>query len=327
MRPQNQRSLTVLAIAVLLSVGLRPAHAGKPGEPRRLPPEQRQANMVMLRFQDALASERWEEALALCSDRVRKKAADSPTPAQFFRDTMPIEHVLAQWWGCWSCGTSFYGMFVTLSEHGGTPRLDWYWGLAAKPGGYEVDYPPVKLDEYVAQKKAALQESEARRKTIREALEPKARGVATRLTAIGKRFTIGAPMLFRLELTNAGPTLVHYMDYGARYSSLHVTNEQKEFSLHGGVVGQIGVMKGKLEPHTSTALAEKFDLNQHRSIKKPGRYTVQFGGREVAIGEPQPHDDFEFGRFGEHSPIGGAFGYLTLTNPFPSNVVEIEVLP
>src|SRR5687768_13272670 len=90
---------------------------GRPGPAQRQPPERRQANMLMLRFQDDLASERWAQALAYCSDRVRSNAANWPTPKQFFVETMPVEHVLAQDFGCWRCGTNFYGLFVTLSDH------------------------------------------------------------------------------------------------------------------------------------------------------------------------------------------------------------------
>ena len=48
--------------------------------------------MTMLRFQEALAAERWEEALGFCSDRVKKAAAESPSPETFFEKTMPLDN-------------------------------------------------------------------------------------------------------------------------------------------------------------------------------------------------------------------------------------------
>ena len=319
-------SWNTLAIAAALLCSSLTISAGKPGPPRRNSPERRQANMLFLRFQDAIAAERWDEAVSFCSKRIQASAASSASAKQFFTDTMPIEHVLAKDFGCWAEGDKFYGMFVTLSDPDVTPRLDWYWGFDRTPTGWEVDYPPVKLNDYIARKKAALQERDERSRAIRASLEPKARGLATRLTPVSDKFVVGQPMFFRLELINSGPALVHYHDYGVRYAHWFVSNEKKERSIHGGVVGQIGVVTGKLAPNSSVVLAEKYDLNRHRSITNAGRYQVQFASREVAIGEPVPNFAHEPNRFGEDLSIGGVFGLLTLTNQFPSNPVEIEVV-
>ena len=82
-----------------------PTHCqgGKPLPPQRHPPERRQANMLMLRFQDALAEKRWSEALGFCSDRVRAKASEWPSPGTFFQETIPVERLLAQDFGCCYC--------------------------------------------------------------------------------------------------------------------------------------------------------------------------------------------------------------------------------
>lgn len=326
MQPRRTLSWSIIAVTAALLGSSLNLPAGKPGQPRRNSPERRQANMLFLRFQDALAAERWEEALSFCSKRIQASAAASASPKQFFTDTMPIEHVLAKDFGCWMEGDKFYGMFATLSEPDVTPRLDWYWGFDRTATGWVVDYPPVKLDDYIVRKKAALQELDERSRAIRASLEPKARGLATRLTPVSEKFIVGQPMIFRLELTNSGPTLVHYRDSGVRYAYWFVSNERKEFSIHGGVTGQIGGVTGKLAPNSSVVLAEKFDLNLHRTLTNSGRYQVQFASREVAIGEPVPSSSFEPDRFREHLSIGGMFGLLTLTNQFPSNPVEIEIV-
>jgi hypothetical protein len=326
MQLHRTHSWSILAVTAALLCSSLDISAGKPGPPRRNSPERRQANMLFLRFQDALAAGRWEEALSYCSKRIKASAASSASPKQFFTDTMPIEHVLAKDFGCWAEGERFYGMFATLSEPDVTPRLDWYWGFDRTATGWEVDYPPVKLDDYLARKKAALQERDERSRAIRASLEPKARGLATRLTPVSDRFVVGQPMLFRLELVNSGPTVIHYHDYGVRFARWLVSNERKETSGHGGVIGQIGVVTGKLAPNSSVVLAEKFDLNLHHSITNSGRYQVWFASREVAIGEPITSFPREPDRFGEDLSISGVFGLLTLTNQFPSNPVEIEVV-
>ena len=75
----NIRHILRFALVLTLLL-LRPpdAPAGRPGPAHRQPPQYRQANMLLLRFQDALAEERWADALALCSDRIRAKAAGWP---------------------------------------------------------------------------------------------------------------------------------------------------------------------------------------------------------------------------------------------------------
>jgi hypothetical protein len=314
-------SLVVAATALVVGLDLS---AGRPGPPQRHPPGRRQANMLMLRFQDALAEGRWDEALSFCSARVRARAAEWPAPKDFFADTMPIEHVLAQDFACWSCGTNFYGMFVTLSEPGAAPRIDWYWGLAPSEQGWVVDYPPAKITDYLVSKKAALEQRDQRIKQIRQSLAPKVQKVTTRLTPVTERFVIGSPMLFRLELVNSGPAPVHYMDMGVRYKPLTVVNEKKESIPYVPQPLQIQVNKKELVAGASVVLADKIDINGGGEIRRPGKYFVQFDSPEVEVGQPVPGE--EWGRFGETLSLS-VFDFLSATNKFPSNIVEIEVHP
>jgi len=316
-------TFSLVVAATLLIMDLE-SLAGRPGPPHRHPPERRQANMLMLRFQDAVAAGRWDEALSFCSARVRARAAEWPTAKDFFTDTMPIEHVLAQDFGCWSCGTNFYGLFVTLSEPGSEPRIDWHWGFTPTAQGWVVDYPPSKLTDYVVNKRAALEQRDERIKQIRRSLAPKVQKVTTRLAPVTQRFIIGAPMLFRLELVNAGATSVHYMDMGVRYKSLTVLNENKRSIPYVEQPMQIRVDKAELAAGASVVLADKIDINGSGEIQRPGKYFVQFDSPGVQIGEPVPSE--EMGRFGETLPVS-VFDFVSATNKFPSNIVEIEVHP
>jgi len=280
--------------------------------------------MLMLRFQDALAAGQWQEALACCSERLRTNASLWPTPKDFFNDTLPIEHVLAQDFACWSCGTNFYGLFVTLSAPDVEPRVDWFWGLMPTPSGWVVDYPPVKLDDYIVNRKTALEQRDERIKSIRRALEPQVRNVATRLSAVSERFTIGSAMLFRVELVNSGPKPVHYMDTGVRYNALTVLNAKKEPVPARPDPLQIQINKAELAARASVTLGEKIDINKGRNINKPGKYFVQFDSSDVHVGQPVASE--EMGRFGETLSLG-VFDFLSATNRFPSNILEIDVRP
>src|SRR2546429_651833 len=152
----------IVAISAISAISLE-VFAGHPIWP---PPKHsagyRQANMLFLRFQDALATEHWQEALSLCSDRVRAKATEWPSAKAFFNETMPITLLLAQDFGYWTMRSdhpptsgemekaSFYGLLIPMTEPESKPLLQWYWGIAATNDTWVVDYPPVKLEEYVA---------------------------------------------------------------------------------------------------------------------------------------------------------------------------------
>jgi len=116
-KPNRLLGPSIIVLGVLSAAPHLPA-----GHPIWPPPPHsagyRQANMLFLRFQDAIASERFQDALALCSDRVQSSAAQAQSPADFFRETMPIQNLLAQDFGCWSCASNFFGLFVPLSEPG-----------------------------------------------------------------------------------------------------------------------------------------------------------------------------------------------------------------
>jgi hypothetical protein len=85
----------------------------------------------------------------------------------------------------------------------------------------------------------------------------------------------------------------------------------------------MGVSPHKLPAHSAVVLAEALDITQNHRIIEPGKYSVQFEGYGLDIGEIMriklPDD---FGR-----PVGGELDdfLLAATNKFPSNVVKIDV--
>jgi hypothetical protein len=216
-------------------------------------------------------------------------------------------------------------MFVTLSDPGVEPRIDWYWGLSATNGRWTVDYPPVKLDEYVNERKLAIEKRDQQVREIRDNIEPKTKHVKTRLTAVSEVFVIGSPMLFRLELINSGETPIHYMDTGVRFHALSVFSEKKGFVEYHSKPLQIRVRNAELLSKSSVVLADKIDINEGGEIIEPGKYFVQFNAADLSIGKPLPYENLNSDeRFGEDLSIG-AFNFFSVTNKFPSNVIEIEV--
>jgi hypothetical protein len=318
-----------LLVGTVLCIGATQVRGGYPdpqdggygcyGENRR------QANMLMLRFQDALGTERWQAALAFCSDRIRAKAAESASAEAFFRQTMPLEKVLTQDFGCWYCGSNFFGLVINLNltKGGVEPAIQWYWAICATNGAWVVDYPPVSLNDYIAKKKAAIQAREDKIKQIRQNLEPKLRGIKTHLTPVSERFVIGPPMLFRMEVINFGNAPLHFEDSGVAYHSLTVLNETRETIPTHVEPLQIVVKHGELAAGSSAILASNIDISRDHNITKPGKYFVQFDGACLDIGESVP--PMEPGCFGENEGLW-PMNFVPVLTKLPSEIIEIEVI-
>jgi hypothetical protein len=319
------RSIVLTAWVAAVGVTLQ-AHAGHPiWPPAKHSAGYRQANMLFLRFQDTLAAEQWPEALSLCSDRVRAKAAEWPSPGAFFKKTIPIDLLLAQDFGYWSSSAKFFGLLVPLTGPESRPSIQWYWAIAATNQTWVVDYPPVKLEEYVARKKAGIQEREDKAKQIRAGLAPKLKNIRIRLAPVRERFVIGSPILFRVELSNLGQTAIDYMDSGVAYSPLTVLDQKGQPLPSAQTPAQIMVRKGQVAAGASVVLADRMDLNEHYAITRPGHYLVQFSGAGLTIGQPVPR--WSPGPFGEEeNQVSGVFDFFSLTNRLSSAVIKIEVL-
>ena len=293
--------------------------------PPRHSAEYRKASMLFIRFQDALAAEQWQDALSLCSDRVRAAAAQWSSPGAFFRDTVPIDLLLSRDFGYWSSRPQFYGLLVPLTEQESKPFIQWYWAIYATNQTWLVDYPPVKLDDYVGRKKVAMEEREKEASQLRLSLEPKLKEVRIRLLPVSERFIIGSPMLFRLELANQGKATVDYMDSGVAYSPLTVLDDKGQPLPYTQTPAQIPVRKGQVASGASVVLADRIDLSRHCAITNPGSYTVRFAGAALAIGQPVRR--WNLGPFGEdESEVTGVFDFFALTNQLSSNVIQIEVI-
>jgi len=324
----NARRVSLLLLFSLIAA--ISAHAGHPMPPHRQSQGRRDANMTLLQFQNALAADRWEDALSLCSAEVQGQAKTWPSVESFFKDTMPLEHVLARDFSCWRCGEQFYGMFETTSAYDEQPRIDWYWGIAlAGNGRWVVDYPPVRMTEYVEQRKALLKARDEKAAALHRALELKAPFISTRLVPLTNRFVIGEPMCFRVELTNAGPVPVHFMDSGLKHYGLVVRDEMRGTNLFNFAgAAQIGVHPSEVPAHSTVVLAEALDITRDHRIVEPGKYSVQFDGNTLQIGERVPTEAAVWAkpdRFGREPTLAIWGDLFTGTNRFPSDVVQIDV--
>ena len=213
---------------------------------------------------------------------------------------------------------------ATVNAHAEQPRIDWFWGITlAENGRWLVDYPPIRLNEYVEQRKALLKARDDKVASLQRSLDSKASFISTSLVPLTNQFVLGQPIRFRVELTNAGPTSVYYMDGGLNHYGL-VVREEKRGAILTNTAGpaQIGVQSKELPAHSAVMLAEALDITRNHRISEPGQYSVQFDGSTLQIGERMPMENAD--RFGRtHGWAWGAF--FAATNKFPSNVSPIEL--
>ena len=232
---------------------------------------------------------------------------------------------------CSRCGSNFYGMHEPLTEPEATDRVDWCWAVSQENGKWVVDFPPEKLDAFVARKKAALAEMRELVSNIRNHVVEKLKSVQTRLVASSSQFQIGSPMLFRLETVNSGNEEVGFSNFGIRYHPLVVwdANGQKIPLPADKDSGQLAVGRTKLPPGATEIVADKLDLAAFYKLDAPGKYHVQFDGTKLSFGEitnTMPG----ISRFGEDDASLSRFdfaGLITVTNTIPSAAVEFEVVP
>lgn len=311
--------LFILALGGAFNFNTR---AGHPLQPHRKSQGERDANMALIQFQNALVADRWDDALSLCSSDLQKQAKAWPSAEKFFKDTMPIEHVLARGFGD-SFGETFQEMIETISTWDEDPRIDWFWGMAlAENGKWVVDYPPVLMKDYVVQRKALIKARNDNVAALKLGLEPKVSFISTRIVPLTNEFMLGQPMLFRIELTNAGPTDVHY--HGAAWIRHGVVVRDESGTALTNTLGPSQVVDSPLElpSHSAVVLAEAMDITKNHHIVEPGTYTVQFEGYQLEIGEVMPIK--LPGRFGRDGDLEWSQFY-SATNKFPSNVVKIDV--
>jgi len=310
--------LTVIAIAVGLLVPTV-AVRGSDASQAKL-----DAGIAVMRFEKALDAQKWDDALEMCSDRVRVGAAKWPSGEAFFRETVPLEKMLAYpqfaYFREQHGGTLHrYGMFINLTAPTVEPVIQWIWSVETAGTRWSIDFEPkpIVLDELIAQKKAEIAKQQERRAELRKAVEPKLRGVKIHLTAVNERFEIGAPMVFRVELINFGDDPIHFHDTGCSHESLVLFNDKHEPLHFDRTPAMIALRTGEVAARGQTVLVEKIDLAKQYQLTKPGKYYVQFSGLPLSIGEPMTvpkdaeHEEYQM--------------FVTGNSQFPSNILEIEV--
>ena len=298
------------------------------GKPVRILTLSEEALSVMHQFQQGLKECEWEKVLSHCSESVITKAKEYESTEAFFRDVVPIETIVQtsefRIFPVKGSPNSFYCVFdwhFRTSDPEMEHRTGWQPHMYKTDTGWLVDFrtKPLKLSierykQSVLRSRRIAKEYQARQK----ALEPKLKGIKTRLTPVSKEFVLGQPMLFRLELINGGEAELLYDDQQVDVNdSMIITDENENRIPYIAGPVQTGGYLRPIKPGESVILFDEFDMNKQYDIKKPGMFKVQFSGRGLHIGESRSEED----------SLWDYDNFIGTEKRFPSNVVEIEITP
>src|SRR5437867_10922613 len=212
LRRANLRSDFIVAL-IALAGRMVGTHAwGQKNQPIESPREERE---IMARFQKALQDQRWDDALALCSHRVRASAADYASKQIFFRAVVPVEQIVnaksfpvsgSQTKGATNLAQlgpeEFVRLthFVRIPQPPRNPDVSWEWTMYKLAGRWIVDFEPKALSDVIESEIARLkQESEDTRRS-RVVADHAITRVNTQLTGLNKTYPVGQPTFVRLEL-------------------------------------------------------------------------------------------------------------------------------
>lgn len=290
---------------------------GKQGERRALPPA---AIAALDMFRQALREADWGTAVSCCTAATRARARGYPSEAEYLRDCVPIEALLAES-SYRSCGGKVeliddkqepvrLDFFLRLPQPSGEETVSWPWSLERTAGAWLVDLPEVSVAEWtkqdIARQRRQKEEADAKWKR----LEPKLTGLRTQLIALQDEYRLGQPMPFRLELVNAGPYELSY-DKQQVAVNAHMTitfEDGRTVPYTAGPVQTQGAPRA-IRAGETAVLFDALDIAKQYDLTKPGNYRVQFNGHGLEVGDA----------------LGVDNGLAR--QRFPSNTVEIDVKP
>lgn len=294
----------------------RPAPTTPKGSrPATMPAE---AKTTMDRFLKAVDERKWEKALSFCKPRTQIRASRYGVE-EYFRAFVPTEELRAvptyQFWTSCKDLTSgeydYLGCFLNLSKTTDGQSINWEWWLERTPHGWKIDLPEVPLEQWIQEETDRLGRLKDRDEARWKALEPKLKGLRTQLTALHRQYRLGRPMPFRLELINEGKYELSYDDQQVTVNgSMIVKDETGQIVPY--TAGSVQTAAGSyrpIKPGERVVLFAELDIAKQYDIKRAGKYRVQFSGRGLSIGDA----------------IGSSNG--SARRAFPSNTVEIDVLP
>ena len=240
----------------------------------------KQAQLKMLEFQKALKDSDWAGALSLCSEKVKLKSAEYDSAESFFKDVLPFDKIISlsefQIRGRSSISRNIENFicYIDIEDEGWEIPLEWELKAWNDISGWAVDFTDKPLNIWIKHEILKMKVVNGKIEIDREkSLE----GFDVRLIPATEKFTIGKPMLFRVEMKNISSETLGYMK-----TSFTANDRMLVKDPNGNVVPyidtsyQTGMNPEFVEPGRSVVLADNYDVRSQYHIVKPGRYTFQF---------------------------------------------------
>jgi len=234
---------------------------------------------VARRFREALHASDWDQALSLCSQAVQDEARRYDSAEGFFRAAVPIEEVVKQPYNPHEF-SSRDGKLMRMSD---AVHLDvgedvwrarWTWALNAIGQTWQVDFEPIPLERFIQKERIKREFHEAGGRTDQEAFE---RAIRYVLIPIGDEFTLGRPMLFRLEMRNVGDVPIAFSRSPVMAGDpMIVTDPNGQRLSYTDTSYQTDMWPEAILPDETIVLAEEYDVSSQYRILRPGSYTFQF---------------------------------------------------
>jgi hypothetical protein len=276
--------------------------------PKDLPDD---ARNVMDEFQQALRTEDWDRALALCSQEVKNAAKKFKSPKVFLEEYLPLEDL----WkaeefpvsGSWSAGEEPGGELVKYQGSFLTDGLSWKWTLQRTGDAWLIDFKTIPISQQKAETSERIERWRREYEAKRAAFLPKMKGLEARLTAAKREFLPGEPVPVRLELVHGGENSLWYdAQQVALNDPLFITDQEgKKVPYTADWYQTCGGFR-PIKPGETVVLLDGLDLARQYAIDRPGKYTVQWLGNGVrlkATGDIENTDDLGMTGVLESNPV------------------------
>src|SRR5204863_7838336 len=92
--------------------------------------------------------------------------------------------------------------FVRIPQQPPSPDVSWVWTISKHDSRWIIDFEPKALSGLIESEIARLKQEREDTRRSRAVADHAITRVKTQLTSLNKSYTVGQPMLFRLELVN-----------------------------------------------------------------------------------------------------------------------------
>jgi len=236
---------------------------------------------VMVRFQKAIKDSDWEKALTYCSEKIKSKAEGYDSIETFFKYVLPIDEIAAlsefqiSGRGSRNKEVISYSSEIKLKDPNYRYPLHWNLSVRREDSNWVVEFPTKPLDIWL--KHAILKMKVANDHLLIEPEKGRA-GFEVRLIPLTKEFTIGSPMLFRIEMKNISDETLGYIHTTSVMVNdpMSVIGPKDDNVPYFGGNSCVSAAPEFVEPGETIILADNYDARSQYHITKPGKYTFQF---------------------------------------------------